>query len=331
MVHGTPGAGGVATAVRSLSQALEQEGCQLLHACAAAADGASLLWAAARSDIIVATHNCRAAYVAWALGTLLRKPVVVWVHGPLSEVLSQAGASSAKRSWLRWFYRRPMDLVFVSASSRQSFAHFMQGTLLQPARQTVIVNALAPGGQEQRLVARPDGVVRVGYVGRLSTEKNPHLLIAMMRALPGNFQLTVLGEGPLRQAMESAAEDLAAAGRVRFMGHQPATDAFYRTQDVTVVTSHYEGCPMTVLESLQAGVPCVAVPIPSLQEMLMEQAPYLLAQSGTAVALADAVLTTLQRPKPLRDADIEQVLSRYGYAEFKLRWHRLLSSAVYPC
>ena len=43
------------------------------------------------------------------------------------------------------------------------------------------------------------------------------------------------------------------------------------------------------------------------------------------------MLTTLQRPKPLRDADIEQVLSRYGYAEFKLRWHRLLSSAVYPC
>ena len=75
----------------------------------------------------------------------------------------------------------------------------------------------------------------------------------------------------------------------------------------------------------------MAVPIPSLQEMLMEQAPYLLAQSGTAVALADAVLTTLQRPKPLRDADIEQVLSRYGYAEFKLRWHSLLSSAVYPC
>ena len=75
----------------------------------------------------------------------------------------------------------------------------------------------------------------------------------------------------------------------------------------------------------------MAVPIPSLQEMLMEQAPYLLAQSGTAAALADAVLTALQRPKPLLDADMKRVLSRYGHTEFQLRWHSLLSSVARPC
>ena len=321
----------MATVARSLSKGLEQQGYTLVLGAVAAADTGALVLAAARSDIIVATHCFGVAYVAWALGTLLRKPVVVWVHGPLIDLLSLAGASNAKRWWLKWFYRRRVHLVFVSESSRQSFEQFMEGPARQLASRTVIVNALAGGGQIPRRPPSSDGVVRIGYVGRLAPQKNPSLLLELMRALPENFHLAVLGDGPLREALESEAHDLVAAGRVRFMGYQSATDAFYAAQDLTVITSLYEGCPMTVLESLQAGVPCVAVPIPSLQEMLMEQAPYLLAQSGTAAALADAVLTALQRPKPLLDADMKRVLSRYGHTEFQLRWHSLLSSVARPC
>ena len=277
---------------------------------------------------MLATHNFRPAYVAWALGVLLRKPVVVWFHGPLSEVLAQAGTSPSKRQWLRWFYRRAVHLVFVSNSSKRSFELFMQGLPMQCQSEAVIVNALPPRAATAPPSPRVDGTVHVGYVGRLSPEKNPHLLIEMMRALPARFRLTLLGDGPLRDELEAASCDLAQAGRIRFLGYQQDSAEFYATQDLTVMTSLYEGCPMVMLESLHAGVPCVGVPIPSLQEMTQEHAPYLMAKDNTASALADAVFATLNYPSQQRTLDLQRILTRYRHPDFVLRWHELLINAA---
>lgn len=333
MIHGAPGAGGVATVVQSLADGLLQRGCQITHGPSSLAGWRLLLSAARQSQVLLATHNFRAAYVGWVMGALLRKPVVVWVHGPLSEVLEQAGASPGKRQWLRWFYRRAVHFVFVSESSKRSFERFMQGLPLQCKSATVIANALVPRsetGPSSRKNGN-DGIVRIGYVGRLSPEKNPHLLIDLMRALPAHFQLTVLGDGPLRDQLETASTDLADSGRIRFLGHQADSAAFYGTQDLTVLTSRYEGCPMAVLESLQADVPCVGVPIPSLEEMLQDSAPYLLAKDGTADALAAAVVAVLERPRPQVAQDLQKTLVRYRHSDFVERWHQLLTHAAVAC
>lgn len=332
MIQGATGAGGVATVVKSLANGLMQQGCHVGQCASSPSEWRLLLSVARRSDVLLATHNFREAYVACAIGALLRKPVVVWFHGPLSEVLAQARAGFAKRLWLRWFYRCAAYFVFVSASSSQSFAQFMQGTAFRSKGLTVIPNALPPIAHPKApLPPKLDGIVRIGYVGRLSPEKNPHLLIGMLRALPSRFQLTVVGDGPLRSDLEAASADLAQANRIRFLGHRSDIAAFYGTQDLTVLTSLYEGCAMAVLESLQAGVPCVAVPIPSLQEMLQEHAPYLLAETSTAAALAHAVEATLQHPAAELVQDLQKVMGHYQYSDFLQRWHTLLKSTVAAC
>ncbi|RYF06884.1 MAG: glycosyltransferase [Comamonadaceae bacterium] len=328
MIHGAPVGGGVATVVESLTAGLRQSGCHVSHSSSSPAEWKTLLAAVRQSNVMLATHNFRPAYVAWALGVLLRKPVVVWFHGPLSEVLAQAGTSRSKRQWLRWLYRRAIHLVFVSHSSKRSFDLFMEGLPMQRESEAVIVNALLPRPETAPPSPRDDGTVHVGYVGRLSPEKNPHLLIEMMRSLPARFRLTLLGDGPLRGELEDASYDLAQAGRIRFLGYQQDSAAFYATQDLTVLTSLYEGCPMAMLESLQAGVPCVGVPIPSLQEMTQEHAPYLLAKDNTASALADAVFATLNYPSEQRTLDLQQILIGYRHADFVLRWHQLLVNAA---
>jgi len=88
---------------------------------------------------------------------------------------------------------------------------------------------------------------------------------------------------------------------------------------------------MSMLESFAAGVPCVGVPIPSLQEVVGNDAPYLLARDCSAQALADAVLTVWAMPRRQLDADMARVLLRHQVPDFVQHWQTVLQQAAGRC
>lgn len=285
-----------------------------------------------RCDVILASHNFRPAYVAWVLGLLMRKPVVVWVHGPLHEVLAQARASTLKRAWLRWLYRRLPRFVFVSQVSRDSFERFMGSSLAPHRRSVVIPNAVTLTGREpvahsSDCAANP----QLAYIGRLSPEKRPDLLLETLRLLPPRYHLTLVGDGPLRDTLQQSGADLLACGRLTLAGAQPHGPGLYAPWRLTLLASRYEGCPMTLLESFASGVPCVTLPIPAAQELMGEDAPYLLARDDSPKALADAVQAACTVPRHQLRADMARVLARHEEKDFVRRWQHVLEEAARPC
>ena len=326
--------GGVTTIANTLGQALQQLGWPVATLALNQSGWRQRLTAAAQSDLILASNNFRPAYLAWGLGLLLRKPVVVWVHGPLQEVLAQARASAAKRAWLRWLYRRLPRFVFVSKASHDSFLKFMGGRPIPNQRMVVIANAVTlpaagakPGVTAPAMPLTP----QLAYIGRLSEEKQPLLLLDMLRLLPSQYQLTLVGDGPLRDTLAQQGADLLISGRLHLAGQQAHGPGLYAPWTLTLLASRYEGCPMTLLESLAMGVPCVGLPIPALQEVLAQDAPYLLAREHSARALADAVSAVLQLPPAQLQADMARVLARYQVQDFAHRWQTVLQQAVRPC
>lgn len=146
------------------------------------------------TDVLLATHSFGPAYAAWALGRALGKPWVPWVHGPLQEVLDEARSTPAKRAWLRWLYRRVPRFVFISRHARTSLEGFL-GQPLPDARAHVIPNALRLPRAPLRTAPTASGTVELGYVGRLSPEKQPERLIAMLRLLPPRYRLSLRATG----------------------------------------------------------------------------------------------------------------------------------------
>jgi glycosyltransferase involved in cell wall biosynthesis len=171
----------------------------------------------------------------------------------------------------------------------------------------------------------------LAFIGRLSQEKQPGLLLDMLRLLPPQFRLTLLGDGPLRDALRHSGADLLANGRLTLVGPQAHGPSLYAPWHLTLLASRYEGCPMTLLESFAAGVPCVGLPIPALQEVLGNDAPYLLARDHSAQALADAVQAVWAVPRRQVQADMARVLSRHNVNDFVRRWQTVLQQAVRPC
>lgn len=331
LLHDGLPTGGIATVCGALLRGLRGAGWQVLSRPTGLSNWAGLWRDARASDVLLAVHGFRPAYVASGLGLVTRRPVVVWMHGPLQEVLQQAGAGPSKRAWLHWLYRHLQHCVFVSHSTQQSFERFV-GAPLPPAQCRRVVRNPAPRDKADSPCMPRSDAVRLGYLGRLSAEKNPQLLIDTLRLLPATFRLTLAGDGPLRETLEANAADLVRAGRVRFLGHVTDGKGFCQAQDLTLLGSRYEGgCPMAALESFSAGVPCIALPIASLVETVQPHAPYLLARDHTAAALAEATLATLRQPAARLQADLDKVLAQHRLQDFMRDWQDVLRKAAGRC
>lgn len=312
--------GGVQTMTQTLLLALQERG---LVTTALPWQGTKLdelIHAARQSDILIASHNFGPTYCGVTLKTLTRKPLVSWVHGPLLDVLEMSKASWWRRQLLKRVYGYVDRFVCVSHSAQYSLLGFVS-----PNRTVVIPNGLAP------LVDDVDAFVsdmhtssltnlRLGYIGRLSREKRPHLLIETLRCLPIDAHLSLVGDGVLRLALEDAGKDLIANGRLRFLGHQVSSRSLYTPYQVTLLTSKFEGCPMTALESLSCGVPCVGLPIPALRELFAQHAPYLLAQDETPQALAIAILNLLSMSKKQVHKDMARIVAKHSLSNFADCW-----------
>lgn len=335
------GVGGVQTTLGLLSSALAARGWQIARL--PVRRGRPSLWAcwqaARRAQVLVASNNFWPAYWAVALGWLSGRPSVVWVHGPLSEVLQQAGASRAKRWWLRTVYRWTSLLVCASQTSCDSLGRVMAGGVRarQPAVCVIHNPAVLPGTAAAHSTAAspfsadgdaPQDVMPLGFIGRLSPEKQPVQLIAMLQHLPARYRLHVVGDGELMGEMQSAGRSLIAQGRLHLHGQQTVSAQTYRAWRATVLCSLYEGYPMTALESLACGVPCVSTPIPAMQEMLGTLAPGWLAQDDSPAALAEAVQRCLAQAPDVQHAAIDRLRDQHRLETFAQAWHQLLTRVM---
>jgi glycosyltransferase involved in cell wall biosynthesis len=322
--------GGVHTMTRTLADALTAQGWQVTALAWRQTAWTTLVNAAKCHDVIVATHNFGPTYCGAALKAITGKPLVCWVHGPLLDVLNEAGTSALKKLWLKLLYQRVTQFVCVSRTTQDALLNVIQLGKLQTC--TVVPNGIAPmaDGQTIHVHAGHGGAgvppLLLGYVGRLSAEKRPHLLLDTLRFLPDEAQLGIVGEGPMHRKMIHAGMDLMYQGRVHFLGKHPSGASLYKPWHMTLLTSRYEGCPMTALESLACGVPCVSLPIPAMRELYDLDAPYLLARGDAPVALAEAVMTVRSLPEQQVRDDMARIVARHHIDGFVQRWQEVLGA-----
>jgi len=103
----------------------------------------------------------------------------------------------------------------------------------------------------------------IGYGGRLVREKGVHLLVQALRALPA-ARLVLLGDGPARPALESAAREAGLRDRVLFKGSVPAGEMadWLPALDTLVLPSlttpgWKEQFGRILVEAMACGVPVV--------------------------------------------------------------------------
>lgn len=154
----------------------------------------------------------------------------------------------------------------------------------------------------------PDGLPatrpRVGIVGRLTEQKGHADLLAAMVAVRRHHpaQLIVVGEGPLRNELESQVHRLGLREAVHFLGFRQDVSAILSYLDVFVLPSHWEGFPTVLLEAMANGVPVIATDVSGSRELVIEKKTGRLVSPGNPEALACAIDEWLGDPAEAQSA-----------------------------
>lgn len=140
-------------------------------------------------------------------------------------------------------------------------------------------------------------------VGNLVPEKDHRLAISALAELP-DAHLLIVGDGPLRQALEQQAVTEGVRKRVTFKPAMPQQDlvAVYNAADVLVHPSLREGWPNVLLESMACGRAVVATKVGAASEIVSGRVAGRIADhtgSSIAGAIRD-LLIDLPRPEEIR-------------------------------
>jgi glycosyltransferase involved in cell wall biosynthesis len=271
------------------------------------------------------------------LARLARKADVVHAHSSKAGFLTRLGAAVAGRrrctiftphGWSFWaatgvearFYlslERAAShwcRTVVAVSQAEGSAGLGAG-IGRPSQYRVIPNGI----DLDRFAAppRPDAG-RIAWVGRLAPPKRPDLAVralALIRGAGQEARLDIVGEGPLRADLEAqvAAEGL--GGAVGLLGFRNDVPELLSRSAVFVLVSGYEGCPLSVLEAMAAGVPVVATAVGGIPELVAHGETGLLVESGRPEALAaalDELLSDPARAEALGRAGRERVRERFS-------------------
>lgn len=147
------------------------------------------------------------------------------------------------------------------------------------------------------------GKIRFVSVGRLSIQKNYPLLLRTAtrthKQWPGT-EFFVLGDGEQRDSLteQIAAQD--AGGYIHLLGNVSDVPSHLWNADAFLMTSDYEGLPMTVLEAMAAGLPIISTKAGGIADVVEDGQNGILVECGDKAGLVDAVDKLCRSPELCR-------------------------------
>jgi glycosyltransferase involved in cell wall biosynthesis len=171
--------------------------------------------------------------------------------------------------------------------------------------QGVDISRFFPGDRQaarQRLGISPAARMLL-WVGRMVPVKGLDVFLdaaAELRRRGVAFDAHLIGDGPLRAALEAKTAALGLADRIHFPGSRKPAELpdWYRAADLTLLPSHSEGMPNVLRESLACGTRFVASNVGGISEIAGDAAVNRLVPAGNSQALADALQSVLAGPTP---------------------------------
>ncbi len=187
----------------------------------------------------------------------------------------------------------------------------------------------------KRFSPRPpmmSGPLRMLTVGRMEPVKGyPVLLMAcsQLSAMGIEWQLDMVGGGPLRDSLECQARNLGIAGRIIFSGAvgQDAILEHFDQADVLVVSSFMEGVPVVLMEAMAKGLAVVSTSIGGVPELIEHGVNGVLVRPGS-VELLTLALTRLARDRALL-ASFGEVARKRIVEEFSIETVGAQMSALF--
>ncbi len=105
-------------------------------------------------------------------------------------------------------------------------------------------------------------------VSSFTKQKDQKTLIKAVSYLKENSELLLVGDGPLKEEHINYCKSLGVKNRVHFLGFRTDIPRLLKTADICVLSSHYEGFGLSIVEGMAANKPCIGTNVSGLAEVL---------------------------------------------------------------
>lgn len=105
-------------------------------------------------------------------------------------------------------------------------------------------------------------------VAAFRKQKDQNTLIKAFQYLPENYKLLLVGEGDRKVICEELVKTLNLTNKVFFLGKRADTPNLFKSADLSVLCSHWEGFGLVAVESMAAGTPVLASNVPGLSDVV---------------------------------------------------------------
>jgi glycosyltransferase involved in cell wall biosynthesis len=205
---------------------------------------------------------------------------------------------------LRWLQRYALNHGVVPVAVAAEVAASL-GRLYGIQRCSVISNGIPTDYYACPRSARKEWRAREGFkdddvlfvcVARFAPQKNHALLLKAFRQGPAsdpNAHLVLVGEGILREQLEGQAKSLGLSRQAHFLGLRTDIPEVLGAMDVFVLSSDYEGNPLSVMEAMASGLPIVSTAAGGVPDLFESGKEGLIVQPGDVQGLSNSMTSLL--------------------------------------
>lgn len=215
---------------------------------------------------LIHAHNSKAGLVGRIAGYLCGVPTIYTAHGwqfasgtpivhkSLSYINEKLGAALSSK------------IICVSESDRKLALH----SSLTDSSKLVTIHL----GIEDScpITAQPEKQPpKIVMVARFDTQKDHFTLLNAISKLSHlKFSVDLIGSGPLLSDCVEMATNLDITNKVNFLGNRHDVPKILSSAQLFVLSTHYEGLPISILEAMRAGLPVIASNVDGIPEEVID-------------------------------------------------------------
>lgn len=243
-----------------------------------------------RPDLLHA-HSSKAGFVGRLAARLAGVRSVFTAHGwAFTEGVHPARKALALA--LERLAGRLGDAVICVSQKDLELA--LRHRVVSEERMRVVWNGVPDTTQRAQPSLEPPRLV---MVARFSPQKDHGLLLRSLAELKDqSWSLDLVGDGPLLPQVKALAQELGLENRVRFLGRRVDVDGILAKAQVFVLTSRWEGLPLTILEAMRAGLPVVASDVGGVGEAVVDGETGFLVPRGAESVLGERLRQLIADP-----------------------------------
>ena len=283
----------------------------------------------------------------WGLGgafikLISKKKLVSFISLEILDVHKKTKRRSIKY-WIErgaihlisWMVLRMSDAVIVPSKKLESNMRKTTKKVFRSQFPGIDVDMFSPRVGESKNIKEkygiPVGKEIIGYVGRLSPEKNPIILLDVIK-LSHDIHLLIVGDGPEREKIEERIKREKIDKMVTLMNYQPHNKIpeIMSLIDVFVQPSLSEAFgSWSAIEAMSCGIPVVSTHVGGIADYLVDGENALIVQNPMDTIGYLEKIKKLEKNKELRTKIVEKGRStakKYSREEQEDKFIRILMS-----